>query len=107
MARKLNDDEIVPNNKRIAKNTISLYIRLAFVMLLSLYTVRVVLNALGVVDYGIYNVVGGFASMFGFFCTTMSSATQRFYNYEIGKNGFEASNSVYNAAIRIQLFFSP
>lgn len=106
MARKLNNDEIVPNNKRIAKNTIFLYIRLAFVMLLSLYTVRVVLNALGVVDYGIYNVVGGFASMFGFFCTTMSSATQRFYNYEIGKNGFEASNSVYNAAIRIQLFFS-
>ena len=51
MARKLNDDEIVPNNKRIANNTIFLYIRLAFVMVLSLDTVRVVLNALGVVDY--------------------------------------------------------
>ena len=70
-------------------------------MLVSLYTVRVVLNALGVQDYGIYNVVGGFASMFGFFCTTMSSATQRFYNYEIGKNGLGASKGVFNAAIRV------
>jgi len=106
MGSNLKNGEIVPNNKRIAKNSIFLYIRLAFIMLLSLYTVRVVLKALGVVDYGIYNVVGGFASIFGFFCTTMSSATQRFYNYEIGKNGYDASKGVFNAAIRIQLFFS-
>lgn len=98
--------EGVVNNKRIAKNTIFLYIRLFFVLLISLYTVRVVLKALGVIDYGIYNVVGGFASMFSFFCTTMSNATQRFYNYEIGKNGYTAVTGVFNAAIRVQIVFA-
>lgn len=98
--------DISASNKRIAKNTLFLYIRLVFVLLVSLYTVRVVLNALGIVDYGIYNVVGGFASMFGFFCTTMSSATQRFYNYEIGKNGYVAVTNVFNSAFRIQILFS-
>ncbi len=94
------------NNKRIARNTIFLYGRLVFVLLVSLYTVRVVLNALGVVDYGVYNVVGGFVSMFGFLNTSMANATQRFYNYEIGKNGEEASVKVYNAAFRTQIILA-
>lgn len=98
--------DVSSNNKRIAKNTIFLYLRFGFVLLVSLYTVRVILNAIGVVDYGIYNVVGGFASMFGFFCTTMSTATQRFYNFEIGKNGYDAVTKVFNSAIRIQILFS-
>ena len=55
------------NNKRIAKNTFFLTIRMIFVTLVYIYTSRVILNALGVVDYGIYNVIGGFVSMFGFF----------------------------------------
>ncbi len=94
------------NKQRIARNTIFLYIRLVIILIVSLYTVRVVLRALGVVDYGIYNVVGGFASMFGFFCTTMSTATQRFYNFEIGKKGYDSVKRVFNSSIRIQLFFS-
>lgn len=54
------------DNKRIAKNTAFLYVRMLFVLLVSLYTTRVVLRILGVEDYGVYNVVGGFVSMFGF-----------------------------------------
>ena len=60
------------NNKRIAKNTLLLYIRMLLTMLVSLYTSRVVLNALGVEDFGIYNVVGGVVSMFGFINTAMA-----------------------------------
>lgn len=64
-------------NKRIAKNTLLLYFRMLFMMAISLYTSRVVLNTLGVEDYGIYNVVGGVVAMFGFINSSMSSATQR------------------------------
>lgn len=90
------------NNKRIAKNAIFLYSRLILTMLISLYTTRVVLNVLGVVDYGIYNVVCGFVAMFSFLNTTMSNGIQRFYNYEAGKNGIEAVTKVYQTAILIQ-----
>lgn len=92
----------ISNNKRIAKNTLFLYIRLIFVMMLSLYTVRVVLNTLGVVDYGLYNVVAGFVSMFGFLNTSMVNTIQRFYNYEKGIGNILGLQSVYNAAVRIQ-----
>lgn len=90
------------NNKRIAKNTVFLYIRMAFVMLVTLYTVRVVLNTLGVVDYGVYNVVCGFVAMFGVLNTTLSSGINRFYNYELGKKEEGSVQTVYNSAIRIQ-----
>ena len=60
------------NNQRIAKNTIFLYVRLAIVMIVNLYTTRIVLNALGVEDYGIYNVVCGFVSMFAFLNASMT-----------------------------------
>ena len=68
------------NNKRIAKNTLLLYFRMLFMMAVSLFTSRVVLNTLGVEDYGIYNVVGGIVAMFGFINGSMSSATQRYSN---------------------------
>lgn len=90
------------NNKRIAKNAIFLYGRLILTMLISLYTTRVVLNVLGVVDFGIYNVVCGFVAMFSFLNTTMSNGIQRFYNYEAGKNGLESVTKVYQTAILIQ-----
>ena len=93
-------------SKRIAKNTVYLYGRLLLVLVVSLYTVRVVLNALGVGDYGVYNVVGGFVSMFGFLNTSMANATQRFYNYEIGKNGHLAAIKVYNAAFKTQSYLA-
>lgn len=74
------------NNKRIAKNTILLYIRMLFLMIISLYTSRVILKALGVEDYGIYNVVGGIVIMSSFFRNTLSGATQRFLAICLGKN---------------------
>lgn len=67
------------NNKRIAKNTLLLYFRMLFTMAISLYTSRVVLATLGIEDFGIYNVVGGFVAMFSVISGAMTSATQRFY----------------------------
>ena len=66
--------EISSNNKRIAKNTLLLYFRMLVTMAVSLYTSRVVLNILGVEDFGIYNVVGGIVAMFGFINGSMASA---------------------------------
>ena len=77
------------SNKRIAKNTLYLYLRMLMVMLVSLFTVRVVLNALGAEDYGINNVVGGFVTMFAFLTSTLNSASLRFFAYNIGKNNQE------------------
>lgn len=91
------------NNKRIAKNTAFLYIRMLFVLLVTLYTTRVVLNALGVEDYGTYNVVCGFVSLFGFLNTSLSQGIQRFFNYELGQGGNEAVLKVFNTALIIQL----
>lgn len=78
------------NNKRILKNTAMLYIRMFLTMAVSLYTSRVVLQVLGVEDFGIYNVVGGIIGMLAFFNGSMATATQRFLNYEMGK-GHEAN----------------
>ena len=66
-------------------------------MIVSLYTSRVILNTLGVEDYGIYNVVGGVISMFAFFNSAMSSATQRFLSFEIGKGDFTQLRKTFNA----------
>ena len=77
------------NNKRIAKNTMYLYIRMLFSLLVGLYTSRVVLQTLGISDYGLYNVVGGFVSIFMFINGTMTVGTQRFLSYEIGKGNIE------------------
>lgn len=90
------------NNKRIAKNTLFLYLRMILVLVVSLYTTRVVLNALGAVDYGIHNVVAGFVTMFAFLNTSMSNGIQRFYNFKLGKEGEEALTQVYNTAVLIQ-----
>lgn len=98
--------EIKANNSRIAKNTILLYIRMVFVLLISLYTTRLLFRVLGVTDYGIYNVVSGFVAMFGFFNTAMATGIQRFYNFSLGKVGEDGLTSVYNTALRIQLLIS-
>ena len=90
------------NNKRIAKNTLFLYLRMILVLVVSIYTTRVVLNALGAVDYGIHNVVAGFVTMFAFLKTSMSNGIQRFYNFKLGKEGEEALTTVYNTALLIQ-----
>lgn len=90
------------NNKRIAKNTLFLYIRMILVLLVSLITTRIVLKALGIVDYGIYNVVAGFVSMFAFLNTSMSNGIQRFYNFQLGANDEASVRDVYNTALQIQ-----
>lgn len=72
------------SNKRIAKNTLYMYFRMAILMLVSLYTSRVVLANLGIDDYGIYNVVGALIVSFTFIKGPLSSATQRFLNFEMG-----------------------
>ena len=94
------------NNKRIAKNTLLLYIRMLFTMVVSLYTSRVILNTLGVTDFGIYNVVGGVVAMFGFLNSAMSSSTQRFITFELGKNNLNQLQKVFNTSIIIHVFIS-
>ncbi len=77
--------EIQSNNKRIARNTMMLYIRMGITMLVGLYTSRVALQVLGVSDYGIYGVVGGIVAFMGFLNGSMSGATSRFLTYELGR----------------------
>lgn len=89
------------SNKRIAKNTLLLYFRMLLMMGISLYTSRVILNALGVVDFGIYNVVGGIVAMFSFFNGAMSSATQRFITFELGAGTFHKLNTIFCTSVLI------
>ena len=79
-------ESIITNNKRIAKNTVFLYIRMFVTIVVSLYTSRVVLDVLGVNDFGIYNIVGGVVTMFSIITNSMTSASQRFLAFELGKN---------------------
>ena len=94
------------NNKRIAKNTLLLYVRTLFIMLVTLYTSRVVLNTLGVTDYGIYNVVGGVVAMFGFINGSMSSATQRYITFALGKGDKENLQKVFSTALQIHVLIA-
>lgn len=92
---------VAANNKRIAKNTIVLYIRMIFMMGVSLFTSRVILQTLGVEDFGIYSVVGGIITMFAFINGGMVSATQRFITFEIGKGNIEKLRTVFSTSLQI------
>lgn len=94
------------NNKRIAKNTLFLYVRMLFIMAVQLYTSRVVLNTLGVVDYGIYNVVGGIVTMFTFLNGAMTTSTQRYITFELGKGHLERLKIVFTTCVQIHLLIS-
>ena len=94
------------NNKRIAKNTLLLYFRMLFMMVVSLYTSRVILNALGVEDFGIYNVVGGVVAMFNIISGSLSAAISRFITYELGKGDQSKLNKIFSASVTIQLLLS-
>lgn len=87
------------NTKRIAKNTLMLYVRMLFGMLVSLYTSRVVLQALGVEDYGIYNVVGGVVAMFSLLSGSLSAAVSRFLTFELGRNDLVRLRKVFSSAL--------
>ena len=96
----------IKGNSRIAVNTVLLTIRMLFVMAIGLYSTRVVLRVLGASDYGIYNVVGGFVSMFAFINTSMSNGIQRFYNFALGRNSKNSLSDVYSTAISIQVIIA-
>lgn len=94
------------SNKRIAKNTLLLYVRTIFIMFISLYTSRVVLNALGVENYGIYNVVGGVVAMFSLISGSLSSSISRFITFELGKGNIEKLKVIFSTSINIQVAIS-
>lgn len=91
------------NNKRIAKNTLLLYFRMMLTMIVSLYTSRVVLSALGVEDFGIYNVVGGVVAMFSILSGSLSSAISRFITYELGKGNTDKLKNIFSSSVTIQI----
>lgn len=94
------------NNKRIARNTLMLYVRMLFSMFVSFYTSRVILAVLGVTDFGINNVVCGLAGMFTFINTTLAGATSRFLTYDIGVGNIEKLKKTFKAALTIHVFLA-
>ncbi len=92
---KINQEEKTANNKRLAKNTIVLYVRMFFMMGISLYTSRVILQVLGVEDFGIYNVVGGVIALFGFLSAALSGASQRFIAHALGCGNVEKQQTIF------------
>lgn len=97
---------ITDNNKRIAKNTILLYFRMLFSMIIALFTSRLLLQRLGVSDYGIFNVVGGFVSMFTILSGALSTAISRFITYELGEGDIGKLKKVYCTGVNIQLLMA-
>ena len=89
------------SNRRIVKNTGFLYLRMLVLLFISLYTSRIVLEKLGVTDYGIYNVVGGVASLCAFFSSSLTNATERFLNVALGKKDYSLANKIFNQNILI------
>ena len=94
------------NNKRIAKNTLMLYVRMFILMLVSLYTSRVVLNALGVEDFGINNVVAGFVAILAFFTSSLSNASQRYLSIGLGKEDLSETTVAFKQGFTLMLIFS-
>lgn len=88
-------------NSRIAKNSILLYIRMIFLIIISLYTSRVVLDVLGIVDFGLYNVVGGIVTMFTFLSSAMGNSTQRYITFAMGKDDFANLHSIFSTTCLI------
>lgn len=91
------------DNKTIAKNTLFLYFRMILVMGVGLYTSRIVLRELGVSDFGIYSLVGGFITIFGFLNAAMSSATQRYLTFDLGKKDFDRLRKTFSISLTIHV----
>lgn len=94
------------SNKRLAKNTLILYFRMIINMIIGLFTSRIILNSLGVEDYGINNVVGGFVSMFTFLNGTLASGTQRFLTYALGENDFDKQKITFSTTLIVHIIMS-
>ena len=97
----MSDNTSQANNKQIAKNAAALYFRMIITMLVGLYTSRVILQALGVEDYGIYNVVGGFVSLFSLISGSLSGSVSRFLTYELGRGNVENLRNIYSTSIYV------
>lgn len=93
-------------NKRIAKNTMLLYIRMGVMMLISFFTARITLNALGVTDYGINNVVGGLVSMFSLISSSLSSSVSRFMTFGLGKGDKKELNTIFSTSVNIHIILA-
>lgn len=91
-------NEEIHNSKRAIKNTIFLYFRMIFIMLVNLYASRVILDKLGVSDYGIYNSVGGVVAMLAFLNSTLSTGTSRFLTFELGRQNSNRLKDTFNTA---------
>lgn len=87
------------DNKRIAKNTMFLYFRMFLIMGVSLYTSRIILQTLGVEDFGIYNVVGGIVTMFSFLNGSLGAATSRYITFELGRKDYIKLKKIFNVAL--------
>lgn len=98
--------EEVSSHKRIAKNTVYLYFRMMITMVIGLFTSRVVLNTLGVEDYGIYNVVGGVVSMFSLISASISGSIGRFITFELGTGNMEKLKKVFSTSVTIQIILA-
>lgn len=94
------------NNKRIAKNTLLLYFRMILVSVVSLFTTRIMLEQLGVENFGIYNVVGGIVGFLGMLNGSMTSATQRFLAFELGSGDAKSYNRVFSMLLTIFIALS-
>lgn len=93
-------------NKRIAKNTLMLYVRMIILTLISLFTSRVNLQLLGITDFGIYNAVGGIVGMFAIISGSMSVAISRYLTYELGTNNEKRLNDIFSTSVNIQIIMS-
>jgi O-antigen/teichoic acid export membrane protein len=96
---------MISNNKRIAKNTIFLYIRMLVSLFVTLYTARVVLNTLGVSDFGLYNVIGGVITLLAFITSAMAAASERFLAYDLGKRDMTNLNKTFSMTMTIYIVF--
>lgn len=94
------------DNKRIAKNTMLLYIRMGVMMIISFFTARITLEALGVVDYGINNVVGGLVSMFSLISSSLSSSVGRFITFGLGKGDKKELNTIFSTSVNIHIILA-
>lgn len=94
------------NNKRILKNTLFLYIRMIFTMGVNLYSSRIILDTLGIEDYGIYNIVAGVIVMFGFLNASMSGATSRFITFELGKGNRDSLLKTFTASLTVHIIIA-
>lgn len=94
------------DNSRVAKNTIILYFRMLFMMLIGLYTSRINLQSLGVEDFGIYNVVGGVVVMFSIINGSITASISRFLTFELGTGNMEKLKKVFSTSVTIQVGIS-